>query len=83
MRDLLLRFGLFSKGEVIGYSMKTLFIEVVGSHSDCKTLYKITCRTTYKIIEIDLSFKNNDEIIVKFVICISKIATQFIQRLVK
>ena len=56
MWDPLLRFGLFSKGEVIGYSMKTLFIEVVGSHSDCKILYKIVCRTAYKIIENDLSF---------------------------
>ena len=56
MRDQLLRFGLFSKGEVIGYSMKTLFIEVVGSHSSSKTLYNIVCRTTYKIIENDLSF---------------------------
>ena len=56
MRDPLLRFGLFSKGEVIGYSMKTLFIEIVGSHSDCKILYKIVYRTTYKIIENDLLF---------------------------
>ena len=54
VRDPLLSFVYFQKGEVIGYSMKTLFIEVVGSHSDCKILYIIACKTTYKI-ENDLS----------------------------
>ena len=48
MRDPLLRFGLFSKGEVIGYSMKTLFIDVVGSHSDCKIFYKIDCEAVHQ-----------------------------------
>lgn len=31
-------------------------MEVIGSHSDYTILYKITCITAYKIIEIDLSF---------------------------